>query len=68
MKWRDFSCEHAEIEGTGDLSGACRREIAIRCSKHGKIVKKNDVCIDDLREMLKTDPEYQRRFGRDSVA
>ena len=67
MKWCDFSCEHAKSEGTGDLSGACRREIVIRCSKHGKLVKKNSTCIDDLREMLKNDPEYQRRFGRDGV-
>ncbi len=24
-------------------------------------------CINDLFEMLKTDPEYQRRFGLDGV-
>ncbi|MEX2715677.1 MAG: hypothetical protein Q6353_012465 [Candidatus Sigynarchaeum springense] len=67
MKWCDFSCEHAKSEDTGDLSGACRREIVIRCSKHGKLVKKNSTCIDDVQEMLKNDPEYQRRFGHDNV-
>jgi hypothetical protein len=39
----------------------------MRCSKHGKIVKKNSMCIDDLREALKRDPEYPRWFKRDAV-
>ncbi|NMC06116.1 MAG: hypothetical protein GYA24_12950 [Candidatus Lokiarchaeota archaeon] len=62
MNWCDFSCKHASIDSTGDLTGACRREIVVRCSKHGKLVKKNGPCLDDIQERLKNDPEYQRRF------
>ncbi len=68
MEWCDYPCEHAGFDGTGNLSGSCRREIVMRCSKHEKLVKKNNVCIDDLHELLKYDPDYQRRFGKGGVA
>lgn len=63
LKWCDFSCEHATSEGTDDAAGGCRREMVVYCKKHQKLVKKNNFCIDDLREMLKKDPDYQRLFG-----
>ena len=63
MKWCDLQCEHATVDGTGSMSGACRRDIVLHCKKYGKNVKKNSLCIEILREMRASDPEYQRRFG-----
>ncbi|MFX0102633.1 MAG: hypothetical protein ACFFCS_23905 [Candidatus Hodarchaeota archaeon] len=67
MKWCDFDCEHATTDETGNLTGACRREIVLYCKKFKKNVIKNKICIEILREMKKNDPEYIRRFGNQGV-
>ncbi len=62
MKWCDFTCEHATVQGSDNTTGACRREIVLFCKKHQKLVKKNNICIEIIREMKETDPEYQKRL------
>ncbi len=66
MKWCDFFCECADTQATEAAAGGCRREIAIYCKKFKKLVVKNALCIEDKRQMLAQDEEYQRLFGKRS--
>jgi len=59
----DYSCPYATMDSTNEMTGACRREIIMYCSKFKKYVKKNDFCIELKRKMKLDDPEYQRLFG-----
>ena len=63
MKWCDLKCEHASVENTENAAGACRREQVLYCEKYGKLVRKNDFCVEVTREMRKKDPIYQKLFG-----
>ncbi len=67
MKWCDFFCEWADTQGTECATGGCRRELAIYCKKFKKLVVKNAICIEDKRQMLAQDEEYQRLFGKSTL-
>ncbi len=66
MKWCDFACSEADTQATEAAMGGCRREMAIYCKKYKKLVKKNELCVEDKRQMLAQDEEYQRLFGKKS--
>jgi len=45
-KWCDMFCEYASFPKEEALTGDCRREVALYCSKYKRLVMKHMRCLD----------------------